>query len=157
MGRGERKGLSPVVATVLLISIVIVLALIIFLWAKGFVSEKNLKFQKAIELSCDDVDFVADYVANSNYCDGDDEIGIVNQADVPIYGIIVKEIGPGRVNANDIFPDSTLNQGESRRICLEPISGNTEGLLVVPVLLGQSGSTRKTHDCDDSYGFVIPL
>ena len=35
----EKKGVSPIISTVLLIVIVIILAIIILLWSRGFVKE----------------------------------------------------------------------------------------------------------------------
>jgi len=49
--------LSPVIATVLLIALVLVLAAIIFMWARGFISEQIEKFGTPIEDLCDSVDF----------------------------------------------------------------------------------------------------
>ena len=42
----RKKGLSPVIATVLLIGIVIALALIIFLWFRGTMKPAITKFDK---------------------------------------------------------------------------------------------------------------
>ena len=39
-----KKGLSPIIATVLLIVITLIIAMIIFLWAKNFIGEKTKKF-----------------------------------------------------------------------------------------------------------------
>ncbi len=156
MKRGlEKKGLSPVVATVLLIAIVVVLALIIFLWARGFVSEKTQKFKHAIELECENVDFTADY----NNADGE-VVGVVNQGNVPMYGVVVKEIGIGSVNVVNVKEPfgNSLSVGESKEITLNSAPGsNTEALLIVPILLGESSSQRKTHTCDDAFGYVIPI
>ena len=55
----KKRGVSPVIATVLLISIVVVLALIIFLWFKGMSGEVITKFgEENIGLACQNkVDF----------------------------------------------------------------------------------------------------
>ena len=59
MVKSNRRGLSPVVATVLLIMIVIIIAIIIFLWFRSLAKEavtKDLGFgEENIELVCDDV------------------------------------------------------------------------------------------------------
>jgi flagellin-like protein len=59
----KKKGVSPVIATVLLVSIVIILGVIIFLWARGFVEESAQKGGRAVDMSCDDVNFEAGYNA----------------------------------------------------------------------------------------------
>ncbi|OIO81755.1 hypothetical protein AUJ84_00515 [Candidatus Pacearchaeota archaeon CG1_02_32_132] len=153
----KKRGLSPVVATVLLITIVIVIALIIFLWAKGFVSERVQKFGQAVEYSCGNheksVDFVADYVATGN------KIGLVNRGNVPLYGVVVKEIRPGaasKVNTKEPF-GRTLSVGESREIELEDLDSRSKNLLIVPIILGQSGAERVAYTCDDAFGFPIEI
>lgn len=153
----KKKGLSPVVATVLLITIVIVIALIIFLWAKGFVSERVQKFGQAVEYSCGNneksVDFVADYVRAEN------KIGLVNRGNVPLYGVVVKEIRPGtasKVNTKEPF-GRTLSVGESREIELSSLNDKSTGLLIVPIILGQSGAERIAYTCDDAFGFPIEI
>ncbi|OIO43847.1 hypothetical protein AUJ64_01615 [Candidatus Pacearchaeota archaeon CG1_02_39_14] len=151
MRKIEKKGLSPVVATVLLVSVVIVLALIIFLWARGFLSERVQKFDSAIELSCDNVDFVAGVTPDRENLD------LKNNGNVPIYGVIVKEIGRGSVEVKEVF-GSTLNVGESREIDIRELDiGSAERLLVVPILLGKSGSERVSYTCDDSFGYPVEL
>src|SRR3989344_5591833 len=86
--RGKsKKGLSPVVATALLILIGVALAAIIFLWARSFVAEKLQKDvgggSEAIELLCDDLRFDAEavLVAQTNL-----DVSIVNRGNIPIYG-----------------------------------------------------------------------
>ena len=44
----KKRGLSPVIASVLLILLVLVLASIIFLWARGFIGEQIEKFGEPI-------------------------------------------------------------------------------------------------------------
>lgn len=150
--RMKKRGLSPVVATALLIAIVVVLALIIFLWARGFLSERVQKFGSAIEQACDKVDFQAGYFDDN----GDDKIDIVNRGDVPLYGVVVKEAGKGSVNVKENF-GATLNIGESKIVDIDELSSNTQSLLVVPILLGKAGSERVSYTCDDSFGYPINL
>jgi len=69
----KKKGVSPVIATVLLISIVIILGVIIFLWARGFVEESAQKSDRAVDMSCDDINFEAGYNDNAG------EIEVVNR------------------------------------------------------------------------------
>ena len=66
MRKVNKRGLSPVIATVLLISIALVLAVIIFLWAKSFVGEAVSKEKYGrIELACADIIFRAEAFATS--------------------------------------------------------------------------------------------
>ena len=76
--RRAKKGVSPVVATTLLIAIVIILAVIIFLWARGFLSERVQKFDRAIDLACEDVNFEAAVAGSS----GAYELDVVNNVEI---------------------------------------------------------------------------
>ena len=145
----KKKGVSPVIATVLLIGIVIILAAIIFLWARGFVAEKAQKFERAVELSCANVNFRADVFGN--------DLDIINDGNVPIYGINVKIIGEGRVLVKEIL-DSTIGLGESKRIDLTgEIGTEVTELLIVPIILGETGSGKVSHECADQYGFAVAV
>ena len=150
----ERKGVSPVIATVLLIAIVIVLAVIIFLWARGFVSEKVQKFDQAIELSCDKTSFDAGV-----YKDGSGKyfLDITNQGDIPLYGVVVKRLGKGTVDVTKVF-GKTIDVGESA----EPtqLTMNLEDgdeLIIVPILLGSSGDKKVSYTCGDEFGVGVQV
>ena len=75
--RVDVRGLSPVIASVLLILMVLVLAVLIFLWARGFVSEQVEKFGKPIEQICSSVDFEVQKFGSS--------LEVVNRGNVDIH------------------------------------------------------------------------
>ena len=76
----KKKGISPVIATVLLVAMVIVIGLIIFTWAKGFQGEAVTKFGgENIEITCGKVSFAADYSGGTLF--------LSNLGNVPIFGI----------------------------------------------------------------------
>ena len=79
----NRKALSPVIATILLVSIALVLALIIFLWAKSFVGDAIEKDGQAVELVCEDVNFKAEAYGTKLY--------IENIGNVPLYGVEIRK------------------------------------------------------------------
>jgi flagellin-like protein len=61
----RKRGISPVIASVFMILLVLVLATIIFLWAKGFISEQVEKYGENIENYCERVNFeIAKYSGN---------------------------------------------------------------------------------------------
>jgi len=156
-----KKGVSPVVATILLISIVIVLAVIIFLWARGFVSEKVQKFDQAVEFACDPHnERWASFEVGIFNDAGTYFLDIVNNGNTPIYGVVVKEIDTGSVEVRELTRDlfgNTLNLGESREIELVGFDGNIEQILVIPIILGKSGSETQAHTCDDSFGYTVKV
>lgn len=86
-----KRSLSPVIATSLLITLVLVLAAIVFLWMRGFVSEQVIKFDKPVEQVCEQVDFevslTSEYSSESSF-----ELEIANRGNVDIYNFDIKEI-----------------------------------------------------------------
>jgi len=149
----EKRGISPVIATVLLIAIVLVIALIVFMWFRGLTQEANTKFGgENIELACDDILFEAEY---------DDSVGeilIKNLGNVPIYEIkikIIKIAGYETKNLKDIstnWPEIGLNQGEAFSDDIRGvITSEVNEIIVIPVLIGSGGN----FDCGEQYGIKI--
>ena len=61
--KNKKRGVSPTIATILLIALVIVAAIIVFVWFKSMSKEAVTKFgDKNIELVCEDVEFEASYI-----------------------------------------------------------------------------------------------
>ena len=153
------KGLSPIIATVLLIVLVVAIALIVFLWVKGMTQEAIAKFgNQNIQLVCNQVSFQASYTPATG-------LYITNPGSVPIFGIDVKAVGDGshstidlRKNAN--WPTVGLNQGgvfSDQAFSGELTAGTTE-IVLIPVLIGESDSGRKTYVCDENqYGYQITV
>jgi len=155
-GGQNRKGISPVIATSLLIAMVVVIGLIIFLWFRGFTEEAITKFGGTnVELVCGDVKF------DSSYSGG--QISLINVGNVPIYSFQLKIEKPGSHSTEDIkdvadWPVEGLNQGGSFSGDIGSSVGfNVEEITVIPVLRGQSKSGARTHVCDERYGEAIVL
>lgn len=150
----EKRGISPVIATVLLIAMVLVIALIVFMWFRGLIQEANTKFDgENIELACDDILFEAEYDNSVG------EISILNLGNVPIYEIkikIIKTAGYETKNLKDIsdWPNTGLNQGELFSDDISSmITSEVNEIILIPVLLGTAGN----FDCDEQYGIKIPV
>jgi len=146
----SKKGVSPVIATVLLISIALILAVIIFLWVRSFVSEKIQKFDEPIENSCEQINFEAEAFA--------DNINIVNRGNVPLYGLEIRKVSAGTIEGAMQFPEFTIGEGESSSITLSDGGidlGGGEELLVVPIILGEAKGFKKAYTCDEKYGLQI--
>ncbi len=158
MGRTEenkKRGLSPVIATVLLIAIVIILGLIVFMWLRGITQEAVTKFDgKNVQIVCDDAKFDAQYSNGIIY--------LSNTGNVPIYRFKAKISGDGSSNTVTIgdgdsaWPKNGLNQGQPYQGSLDA-SGATS-ILIVPVLIGQtSAGDKKTYTCEDRQGKTISV
>jgi len=165
----KKRGISPVIATVLLIAIVLVVALIIFLWFKGLTQEaitKNLGGgEQNVDLVCNDVDFDASYSNN--------ELFISNVGTVPIFNMKVKipTSSGGDYETKDLggtngidenyayWPNKGLNQGGTFSIDIsgESINSGTT-ITLIPVLLGKSNEGQKTFVCDEKrHGYEIDI
>ncbi|MDP3991954.1 MAG: hypothetical protein Q8P79_00395 [Nanoarchaeota archaeon] len=154
--RHEKRGVSPVIATTLLIAMVVVTGLIIFLWFRGFTQEAVTKFGGTnIELVCGDVRF------DSSYLGG--QISLLNEGNVPIYSFKLKVESPGSHTTFDIvdavsWPETGLNQGGTFSGDISGSVGtNAEKITVIPVLRGTSDKGARTHVCDERYGEEIIL
>ena len=146
MKRGlEKKGLSPVVATVLLIFLVLVLAAIIFLWARGFFSEQLEKNGDSIENQCRNVEFKAEkgIVASGNLL----VIELSNTGDINMYGVSIKEVKGGDEEAYPYYVN--LGAGETTSVEFRLESTDSDKVEVYPVLLGNvvDASDNKEYTC----------
>lgn len=153
------KGLSPVIATVLLIILVIVIALIVFFWIKGMTQEAITKFgNENIQLVCGKISFEATYTSDSG-------LYIQNPGTIPIFGMNVKVVSSGSYNTIDLrensnWPQVGLNQGGvfSDPNFASSIGSGTTELVLIPVLIGNSKSGKKTYVCDENqYGYKISI
>ena len=151
----NQKGVGPVIATVLLVGMVIVIGLIIFLWLRGFTQEAIVKFDKNIELVCDEVQFEASYTGGF--------ISISNIGNIPIYEMKAKLSEGGNYETKGLkeistWPVKGLNQGKTFSGDVGSEVGNAESITLTPVLVGSSESGERTFTCSEArYGYKINL
>ena len=152
MKKIDKRGLSPVIATVLLISLALVLAVIIFLWAKGFVKEKAQKFGEAIELACDDIDFVAE-VDNGGF------VKVNNVGNVPIYKVEIRKRSVGTVKSLGTAEFGDGIPKGSTKSSRESVGGVVGGdkLIAVPIILGETESYKKPYTCAEEFGRIAEV
>lgn len=143
----KKKGLSPVIASVLLIALVLVLAVIVFMWARNFVSERIEKFGAPIEQACGEVAFDVEIFEDEVYGGEGKKIEIANRGSVPIHNFEIKQID-GRGNSDSDFFKIPVYAGKSIREGIN-LEGDTEEVIVYPTLLGSSGSANKIFTCLD--------
>jgi len=145
----RKRGISPIIATVLLVSMVIILAIIIFMWLRGFTGETITKFgDENIELACGKVEFDASYTTGSL---------TVSNGNVPIYRLKVKVSRDGAYSSEDL-PIGNLDD-EWPKTGLSPLGVVTvEGLdfsgaseiELMPVLVGNSDEGKRTYICEQN-------
>ena len=162
--KNNKRGVSPVVSTVLLIMVVIILAVIILMWSLGLVKEAITKevagITKSIDQYCVDVQNEIQPSVNTDGL----SFGFSNTGSVPIYAFNLK------LNLKDSGESSTIeipagkgsvNPGyniiiDPNEYGLEPYD-SYEKITIVPILLGsksKSGGTEP-YTCEDKYGVVV--
>ncbi|MBM3247764.1 hypothetical protein FJZ17_04480 [Candidatus Pacearchaeota archaeon] len=140
--KDSKKGLSPIITTILLVLLAVVLAAIIFLWARGFVKEGLVKFGEPIERACDKIKIEAAINSGS--------LLITNRADVPIYKFKLVSSSAGSSSAQEIA--QAINPGESKTISVTGASGSK----LIPILLGNSKNNEiQEYECPKKYWFSI--
>lgn len=158
MFRKNKNGISPVVATVLLVSIVIVIGLIVFLWFRGMNEEVITKFgEKNIKLVCEDVEFTADYDAGTLY--------ISNLGNVPIFkmNVVVSSAGNyftkelSSMSGAEEWKEIGLNSGGAFSGNIGSEVGSAKKITLIPVLIGNSDKGKKTYVCEDRFGYDLNI
>lgn len=149
----KKKGLSPVITTVILIGLVIAIVSIVFFWFRGMVEEGVTKFGKNIELVCEDINFKATYDKTTG------KLSIINDGNIHLYSISMKIINNGNYETQDLrdtllLPNG-LKPGEAEEIT---IGEYTEGSLeLTPILMGKSEKGNKMFICGGQYGKNIEI
>ena len=133
-----KKGASPIIATVLLIGITITLASIILLWGNMFFVALSPP------INCEEVNFQAD-IYNENNLD------IVNNGNIDLYGFVIKEIGGGTVKIlEEIILNEPIKSGHAYTKIVD-FSGN---ILVVPIIKTEKEEVELST-CPDIFGVEI--
>jgi flagellin-like protein len=145
----EKRGLSSIVATMLLILITIILASIVFLWMRGITEEAITKFDGTnIKLICEEVQFDASY--------GNGTLYIMNTGNIPIYKMKVQSFGEGTHNTETIvgsWPSTGLNQGGTFSDTI--ITSNINKIILIPVLIGHSKKGDVAYTCEERFGHEL--
>jgi len=101
------KAVSPLVATILLIGMVVVAFAIIYAWSKGFISEELEKFGEPIDVACHKVAFDVQVSAKG---EGIYELVISNRGNIGINEINIKATQGGKsiIKALPLSPEGGL-------------------------------------------------
>ena len=154
MKRG--RGVSPIIATVLLIAMVIIIGVIFLLYFKSFREETVTKFEKNIKLVCEEVRFSASYDETAG------TLSVTNDGNVPIFNIEIKRVYSGGYESKGLsglvsnWPSVGLNQGDGFSESISSyVASGTEKIILIPVLIGNSEKGKKSFMCDEQYGYEI--
>ena len=134
----NKRGVSPIIATVLLVAIVVVLSMIIFLWARGFVSESVLKNGKPAYQVCALVSLEANYING--------KLQVTNKGNIPLTNLRLKKYNQETVESTE---EQGLAVGESISIRV----GTYEKIEIFPVIMGtlKDSEQRGVYTCDTSF------
>ncbi len=141
----NHKGVSEIVSAVLLISIVIVLATIIFFSAKSFVVSLG-----PAGVSCNEVNFEAGIFQN--------KLDILNNGNIPLYGFVIKQTKEGSIK---IISEKNLNNplegGYSISVEMNGILNFNEkkNLLIVPIISEETVEEEILYTCPDEFGIEV--
>ena len=139
----NKRGISPVIATVLLIAIVVVIAAIIFIWASNFVSEDIQKFDSSIKNACAEVDLEISEVSPGY-------LNVVNKGDVPVFALNLK-VDDGSGNSDISKCEGSFSPGQSGVLVIGndcDASGEVTVISVIPVLVGTTNGENAEYSCD---------
>jgi uncharacterized ion transporter superfamily protein YfcC len=145
MKRGfKKKGLSPVIATVLLVFLVLIVIAIIILAARGFFQEQLEKNGDSVENQCRNVKLRVDIASRLAT---EIELEIRNDGEIGVYGIEVKEIKGGSEKPH--FNLLNIGAGESMKTLVNLEIRDLEKIVIYPVLLGGvvGGDENKEFTC----------
>jgi len=148
----NRKGVSPVIATVSLIAMAMVLASILYVWATGFIGEQIEKNGKSTEQVCKEVSFEVDY----DLASGGLELQAVNTGNIPIYDFDIKFVEPRSSSVKHFNMSADVASASERKFV--PLSANVNKIIVYPIILGKvrQKEFNKATSCFDN-GQVIAL
>lgn len=143
----KKRGLSPVVSSVLLVILVIILIAMIFLWARGFLGEQLEKHGRPIEEVCNAAEFQVSRVSIA----GDyDKLEIINRGNVDINSFQIKLTKDGNSEMQRF--DFVVRAGESinREVILKmEDNGLPDSIEIFPILIGniKGKSSNKRFAC----------
>ena len=155
LASSKKRGMSPVVGTVLLVSLVVVLAGSVFAWAYSFISDKTR--EASVEKACGELDFISGQFCKSilpvDSLDGSTEyetyleFDVRNEVGEDIVGFsILASYNGNSVNVPTLDGDKVYVY-DSERIYTGVLEGSEEidEIVILPKVLVDS----KAYYCED--------
>lgn len=149
-----KKGVSPIVATVLLMTLTIALGALIYIWAQGMMKEQIEKYGKNADQACQDLSWDAEIEhLSANLFD----LYITNKGNTPLQAIDVKKIGKGKalIDRRTI----SLGEGSSTKATLTLERNLYDTIFIIPVIVGNVRGQRdnRQYSCPQQYGKELKL
>ncbi|MCK5449260.1 hypothetical protein KAI32_00165 [Candidatus Pacearchaeota archaeon] len=146
----KKRGLSPIIASVFMILLVLVLSALIFLWARGFISEQIEKFGQPINSLCNRVDFEVQLVSGDV---SEHALEIVNRGDINIFHLDIKMIEKGNSEVSRFQFKIDAGQSIKGDLNLRMENGILpDKIEIYPALLGsvKGKHSNKVFTCKDT-------
>jgi len=128
----NKKALSPVIATVLLIALSLTLASFIYMWMTTFVSEKIEVMGKPVEEVCKEVSF--EIIGKNIPQDNKVDIQVVNRGNVDIKGLEIKFLKEKGSYMNKYLFDALI--AETSYVQNFSVEDGVSQVIMYPVILG---------------------
>ena len=146
----DKKGISPVIATVMLIALVIVIALLIWVWYGNFYKEWLEKENYDLDYACvQDVSFtLSDVQCLDDIQMGDKKISfsVENKGGIDIKGF--KVIYSNDIVSNFVNTMAGVNQAVVNSLSINPEGDELAGLELELTIIPIIGSGIETKLCD---------
>jgi len=127
----KKRAITPVIATVLLISISLILAVIIVVWARSTIVQLNPQTNP----QCEEIYFNAEILnINNKYY-----LAAVNLGNINITSFQISVVKTGAIENRENIKES-LSPGESKEIQLTKIQKEDKKFLIIPA------------NCPEKYG-----
>lgn len=145
----NKKAVSPVISTILLIMIAVTTAIIILIWARGFVKEAVTKeivgVEKRAEKLCSEIELQTSIFEEGN-------LYIRNAGNIPINSFKIKTTSGGNSAISEV--DKGISPGEDIQIYDNDYRVYDE-VKLIPVLLGKAKSGIEKFECPEEGGIVV--
>ncbi|MBS3088238.1 hypothetical protein J4402_00500 [Candidatus Pacearchaeota archaeon] len=142
----EKRALSQVIATLLLVSVSLTLAVIIIAWARSDI----FSLSPQIDAECSEIYFESEILK----IDGTDYLFAVNLGNVNIIGFQINVIETDMIE-NKESVETELPPGKSREIKLNSVYLEDKEFLVVPIIAAKKIDKEIPLTCPETYGQTI--
>ena len=158
----NRRAISPVIATVLLIVITVSLFGIIYAWSRSFIKEETLKFGGTAKSLCSQVNLK---ITNTQKGSNNISMHLDNVGNINVYKIMIQFVGPGIKKAAEYSAgsgDAALSAGmsidQTFNVATDINLGSVNKLIITPVLLGKGAKSGdyQEYECN-GYETEVPL
>ena len=146
----RKRGISPIIATVLLILMVVVSVSMLFVWARTFFDDRTEGSEKPVGELCSSVYFTVNVI----YVDSKYKLEIINKGNIDITGFEIKKYLDGLTEIEKIETGVLSGQADTKEdIDLKMDSVKPERIEMFPIL--KESFSEKTFTCYSDPEYLI--